>query len=596
VIGSAMQILVPHWKLVYSFLFSSCLSANDPISVVPIMHTAGASHSLMILVLGESLLTEGFATVGFHLFGERIMECDSTYSTWNIIQLLIKDFFFSPLVGIIIGLLTCLCMNLVNQPYRDLDTIIQITLQIFCAYFSFYLAEYEYEVSGVFSVVGAGIVFVTFAKKSVLRYNLVDSIWQSLEWLASTLMFLFAGVVMVYTAFHRVDWKYDLFVIITLYFLLTITRIGSVFLVYPLFALLGNDPYHPSVYGHNEMKFLSLTGIKGAISVILLLGVIEYESVGYISRDDMEEFLVYGCGLIALNQLFTGTWTYYTLRYFSLLPMESNEEKMIMRFMRNKIRYELYEMNELSTNNLNYSVINLSIFKTLQAVDLFANEREETKQLSADILYLTSAMPSLASSPSSPLAFSQGRRSYNHELYRVLKVKYLESIYSLYLHDISIGRLQRNSYPTQRLLNSIDYIRNDHHVTKLSDWDLIQQSIQMNPYVFWALEKLIDPLFLLFTSQKPSQYYLNLTDKWRVYILTSYISAHRRTMNRMEHYLSLQISSNRETTSGEEKARQTMSQDIPELQTLLQQSQELVRVFILFSFPKLNNLPFCRFN
>lgn len=531
------------------------------------MHTAGASHSLMILVLGESLLTEGFATIAFHLFGERMMECEHTYSAWHIIQFLIKDFFFAPLVGIIIGALTCLCMNLVNQPYRDLDSIIQITLQIFCAYFSFYLAEYEYEVSGVFSVVGAAIVFVTFAKKSVLRYNLVDSIWQSLEWLASTLMFLFAGVVMVCTAFHRVDWKYDLFVIITLYFLLSLTRIGSVLLVFPIFTFL-NGQHHPSVHGINEMKFLSLTGIKGAISVILLLGVIEYESSGYISRNDMEEFLVYGCGLITLNQLFTGTWTYYTLRYFSLLPKDSNEEKMIMRFMRNKIRNELYEMNELSTNNLNYSIINLSVFKTLKAVDLFANEREEARQLSEDMAYLTS-------DPSS----SQGRRSYNHELYRVLKVKYFESIYSLYLHDISIGRLQRNSYPAQRLLNSIDYIRNDHHVTKLNDWNLIQQSIQMNPYIFGFLEKLIDPFLSLFTTRKASQYYLDLTDKWRVYILTSYISAHRRSMHRMEHYLSLQISSSDEMTMSpdeEEKGIPMPRECIPELQSLLEQSQELV--------------------
>lgn len=558
-----MQILVPHWRVALAYLFGSCLAANDPVSVVPIMHTAGASHSLMLLILGESLLTEGFATVGFHLFGERIMECDSTYSSWTVIQLLIKDFFFSPLLGVIIGFLTCLCMNFVNQPYRDLDTIIQITLQIFCAYFSFYLAEFEYEVSGVFSVVGAGIVYATFAKKSVLRYNLVDSIWLSMEWLASTLMFLFAGVVMVYTGFHRVNWQHDVFVIVALYFLLSATRAISVLFVYPFFSLL-NHHDHPSLYGANEMKFLSVTGIKGAISVTLLLGVIEYQNVGYISRDDMEEFLVYGCGLIALNQLFTGTWTYHTLKYFTLLPVESNEEKLIMRFMRNKIRRELYDMNESSSNNLNYSVINISLLRTLKAVDILAEETNDLEQLFKDVAFLTSS-----------------DREFNHELYRVLKIKYLESIYSLYLHDISIGRIQRNSFPAQRLLNSIDYIRNDHHMTKLTDWEMIKETIQVNPYIYGILDKFVDPIVSFFCNYKVSQYYLDTCEKWKIYILTSYISAHRRTLCRMEHYLSLDI----ENAEDEENARRT-AYSIPELRTLLHQSEELVtrQIFMLYQF------------
>ena len=613
-----MKLLLPHWRFVYAFLFSSCLSANDPVSVVPIMHTAGASHSLTILILGESLLTEGFATICFHLFGEKVMKCNDSYDTWNVIQLIIKDFFISPLTGAVVSYLTCLFIGLVNQRYRQMDTVIQITLQIFCAYFSFYLAEYEFEVSGVFSVVAAGIVFVTFSKKSVLKYDLVESIWFSLEWLASTLLFLFSGVAIVYSGFHHVTWKYDIFVIVSIYVLLTITRFVSVLLIYPLFSFLDYRHHHnlsqlaspppsslpmqssaasistqetnPSRLTHpndahlttitltstittnltsnnnnnnttannnnnntsssppiasfcntNEMVFLSVTGIKGAISLILLLGVIEYKNVGYISRDDMQEFLVYGCGVIALNQLFTGTWTYHLLKYLQLLPTDSDEEKIVMRFLNNKIRKELHEMNENALNQVDDS-------KIFSHINIISKEKEDIKQLQSDITYLTSP-----------------QREFNHELYRVLKIKYLESIYSLYLHDIKVGKIERNSYSAQRLLNSIDYIRNDHSAKRVKDWDLIKEIIQMDPHLHFFIVRFLDPFCSYFTEFSFAKYYKYLTEKSKIYILISYISAHRRSIIRLQYYLSIN-----------DDDGPAIAARIPEIQALMHQSEQLV--------------------
>ena len=49
-------------------MFGSIVSATDPVAVVSIMKSAGASPKLTTLIIGESLMNDGTAMIFFTLF------------------------------------------------------------------------------------------------------------------------------------------------------------------------------------------------------------------------------------------------------------------------------------------------------------------------------------------------------------------------------------------------------------------------------------------------------------------------------------------------------------------------------------------------
>jgi NhaP-type Na+/H+ or K+/H+ antiporter len=57
-----------HWSWAMLLMFSSILSATDPVAVVAVLHTLGAPEKLSVLIEGESLFNDGSAFVMFLIF------------------------------------------------------------------------------------------------------------------------------------------------------------------------------------------------------------------------------------------------------------------------------------------------------------------------------------------------------------------------------------------------------------------------------------------------------------------------------------------------------------------------------------------------
>lgn len=64
----ARYVLPYDWKWSGCFLFGGTLAATDPVAVVSIMHSVGASERLGTIIEGESLLNDGVAYVLFEIF------------------------------------------------------------------------------------------------------------------------------------------------------------------------------------------------------------------------------------------------------------------------------------------------------------------------------------------------------------------------------------------------------------------------------------------------------------------------------------------------------------------------------------------------
>ena len=62
--GVFAKFMLPYdWSWNLAMVFGSILSATDPVAVVALLKSAGASPKLTILIVGESLLNDGTAMV-----------------------------------------------------------------------------------------------------------------------------------------------------------------------------------------------------------------------------------------------------------------------------------------------------------------------------------------------------------------------------------------------------------------------------------------------------------------------------------------------------------------------------------------------------
>ena len=68
IIGTVAKSLPLSWSWTLATLFGTVVSATDPVASVAILKHAGASPSLIVLILGESLMSEAGAAVLYHLY------------------------------------------------------------------------------------------------------------------------------------------------------------------------------------------------------------------------------------------------------------------------------------------------------------------------------------------------------------------------------------------------------------------------------------------------------------------------------------------------------------------------------------------------
>ena len=63
IVGSIAKAFLSNWSWNLAMTFGAILSATDPVAVVALLKSAGASPKLTILIVGESLLNDGAAMV-----------------------------------------------------------------------------------------------------------------------------------------------------------------------------------------------------------------------------------------------------------------------------------------------------------------------------------------------------------------------------------------------------------------------------------------------------------------------------------------------------------------------------------------------------
>ncbi|XP_071550097.1 Na(+)/H(+) exchanger protein 2-like isoform X2 [Panulirus ornatus] len=248
--------------VLHMFLFSSLISAVDPVAVLAVFEEVHVEEVLYILVFGESLLNDGVTVVLYHLFegfselGEQnIMPIDIASGVASFLLVALGG----TAIGIIWGFLTAFVTRLTSQ-VRVIEPIF-----VFVMSYLAYLNAEIFHLSGILSITFCGITMKNYVEQNISTKS-HTTIKYAMKMLASsseTIIFMFLGVSTVQSKHEWNTW----FVILTIVFC-SIYRILGVL----IFSAVCNR------FRVKKIKFvdkfiMSYGGLRGAVAFALVLTI-----------------------------------------------------------------------------------------------------------------------------------------------------------------------------------------------------------------------------------------------------------------------------------------------------------------------------------
>ena len=243
--------------LIYCLLFGALISPTDPVAVLGLLKTAGASKSLETKITGEALFNDGTAVVAFLLL-LGIASGSAVPSAPDIAAMLAKEIVGALVVGLGAGYVAFFLLKGVNS-YP-----VEILMTLALATGGYALAEHLH-VSAPIAVVVMGLVIGNHGANAVMsektRQHLF-SFWELVDEVLTLMLFGLIGLVVIGFSLKG-DYLLASAVAIPLVLL---ARFLSVAI--PVTALQGFQRATP-----NSVKILTWGGLRGGISIALALSL-----------------------------------------------------------------------------------------------------------------------------------------------------------------------------------------------------------------------------------------------------------------------------------------------------------------------------------
>jgi len=170
-----------------AFLVGTMLAATDPAAILSVVGRLGVPRSLTTLVEAESLFNDG---TGIVIFVLALQALDTGLDGGQIVVGLVVTTVVSSAIGVGVGFVTSRLMAGIE------DHLIELTLSMVAAYGS-YLAAAQLGQSGLIATVACGLVLGTYGRRvgiSRLAAEAIDTVWEFLAFLGTTLVFLLIGL------------------------------------------------------------------------------------------------------------------------------------------------------------------------------------------------------------------------------------------------------------------------------------------------------------------------------------------------------------------------------------------------------------------
>lgn len=504
-----------NWSFAHACIFGAILSATDPVAVVALLKTAGASHQLTILITGESILNDGSAIVLYELFVQIASGVPPTGQ--NVIIFFLTNAVCSVLLGIGIGLFTNKLMRFLDGGNKKVDIAVQICVTILTAYLSFIVAQQYIEISGVLCSATAGLMLARYAPPFILYHSQMHHVWSILEWVCNTLIFFIAGLVSAdrMWQFFKIE---DIWEILIMYIILMGIRVIMVVLFYPI---LSRGKLTVTVH---DSIFIVWAGLRGALGIALALGL---TSLQVINASTSNEMLVHVVGCVSLTLLINASFAKTLLSYLGLseeLRTSNKEIELILELMQERfsIRMKKSLKFNISPSATAYGCNHSSVTAYCTLLAKYSDAERPSYDLKNDIRMQLLALNTNASSQ------SMDGLGLNPYLCKYLRQQFYENLRTYYLNSIKDGTIQRASYSSQALLSSLDEAL-DFTDQPLQDWKVVSSTINNMGQFVEAVGFYTDNVINKILGYKYSylkMYFISRKLRRIMYILTNYIDAH----------------------------------------------------------------------
>jgi CPA1 family monovalent cation:H+ antiporter len=261
IVGAASWLLLGALNLeipfIYCLLFGSLIAPTDPVAVMGIMKTAGASDSLETKIAGESLFNDGIAVVIFMVLLE-IASGHEQVTAGHIGLLFLEEAVGGALFGLFIGWLTFLMLKSVDN--YQVEILLTLALVI-----GGYALASQLHLSGPIAIVVAGLLIGNHGRRLAMSDKTrehIDTFWELIDEILNAILFVLIGLEIIVLSFTG---KY-LLAGILLAVIVLLARLISVGALINLLKL--RNDFHPHI-----IKILTWGGLRGGISVALALSL-----------------------------------------------------------------------------------------------------------------------------------------------------------------------------------------------------------------------------------------------------------------------------------------------------------------------------------
>ena len=243
--------------LIYCLLFGSLIAPTDPVAVMGILKTAGATKSLETKIAGESLFNDGVAVVVFLvLLGIATSGHDANAS--EIALLFAEEALGGAVFGFAIGWIT----------YRMLKSVdnyqVEVLLSLALVAGGYALAS-QIHVSGPIAIVVAGLFIGNHGRHMAMSETTrehLDTFWELLDEILNAVLFVLIGLEVIVLSFSGNH------IIAGLILALVVLLARFISVGIPINLMRLRKDFHPHV-----VKILTWGGLRGGISVALALSL-----------------------------------------------------------------------------------------------------------------------------------------------------------------------------------------------------------------------------------------------------------------------------------------------------------------------------------
>jgi len=183
-----------------ALMYGSIISATDPVAVVSLLNTLGASKRITTMIEGESLLNDGTAMVLFLILLE-IVEGINPLTPFDMLVMFVRLSGGGVILGLVGGYIMAWLISRIKY-----NQVLEINATVSVSYMVFYIAESTaLHVSGIIAIVVMGLYMTNIGKTRISSgsAHAVHHVWSYIGFVAETVIFIVSGIIMGQKAWHE---------------------------------------------------------------------------------------------------------------------------------------------------------------------------------------------------------------------------------------------------------------------------------------------------------------------------------------------------------------------------------------------------------